>query len=300
MRDHLAELQQERSDLLRTANGPDFWTQAERPVVLDRIQRIDAVAERIERLVDDVERTRGNRNERRRAAFVTAHAHELRRLEIALANPEMSDAFVSVSAPVTPDGDLGGVETLARMYLGLAERWQFQADVLDDRLEPPSVDTVTLVVAGPGAAALLAGESGLHQLRQVGDDKKAVREVVRVEVLPVPVLPLDEGAINVSTQSHRRRGSTRRSTPIRVDGGTTGSYRATRALGPTTIAQTPWRTLPASCFPERRQRGRTRPASSVATTSALNHSSATPGRASPRAVWARCFAATSMSSSCHD
>jgi peptide chain release factor 2 len=63
--------------------------------------------------------------------------------------------------------------------------------VLDDRRGgTPPEDTLTLLVCGAGAYALLAHETGLHQLSRglaKGRQKPPDRDVVRVEVLPLPL-----------------------------------------------------------------------------------------------------------------
>src|SRR6185312_15093408 len=79
-------------------------------------------------------------------------------------NPrDLGDAFLTLSL-VTRHGDsLDAVATLARMYVNLARRHRFQVEVLDDhRDDSPPEDVIVLLVTGPGAHVLLAGESGLH------------------------------------------------------------------------------------------------------------------------------------------
>jgi protein subunit release factor A len=59
----------------------------------------------------------------------------------------------------------------------------------------PHEDTITMLLYGPGAFALLAGEAGVHQIskgpasrerKRAEADGKLHRDVVRVEVLPAP------------------------------------------------------------------------------------------------------------------
>jgi hypothetical protein len=75
------------------------------------------------------------------------------------------------------------------MYKLLAERLDLEVEVLDDHCaDDPPEDTVTLLVTGAGAYALLAQERGLHYLlegrAETPDGRKgSQREVVRVEVL---------------------------------------------------------------------------------------------------------------------
>src|SRR5205085_5140434 len=85
----------------------------------------------------------------------------------------LGDAFVTLRRVASHGAGLDGVALLARMYTALAARRGLEVDVLDDRQGgDPDEDTVTLLVSGAGAHALLAGESGLHQ---VSRGRKEVR-----------------------------------------------------------------------------------------------------------------------------
>ncbi len=105
----------------------------------------------------------------------------------------LGDAFVTLRRVAAHGSGLDAVALLARMYLALAGRRGLEADVLDDRQGgDPAEDTLTLQVSGAGAYALLAGEAGLHQVsrgrKETGGRSRPVdREVIRVEVLAVPV-----------------------------------------------------------------------------------------------------------------
>src|SRR5439155_23314000 len=102
---------------------------------------------------------------------------------------------------------------LARMYLALARRRGLEAEVLDDRKggDPPE-DTVTLQVSGAGAFALLASEAGLHQVTRGrkadrdGRKRPVDRDVVRVEVLPVPISAADFGHDEVRVEARPLKG----------------------------------------------------------------------------------------------
>ncbi len=106
---------------------------------------------------------------------------------------ELGDAFVSLTLIQSRGDGLDAVDKLARMYVDLAQRRGLEAKVLDDRQGgTPPEDTLTLLVSGAGAYALLAGEAGLHQVsrgrgqERDGRARHSDRDVVRVEVLPVP------------------------------------------------------------------------------------------------------------------
>jgi peptide chain release factor 2 len=77
------------------------------------------------------------------------------------------------------------------MYIGLGRRHALESEVLDDRRGgDPDEDVIVLLLNGAGAYILLAGEAGLHQVTRGrearGGRRPSEREVVRVEVLPVP------------------------------------------------------------------------------------------------------------------
>ena len=98
------------------------------------------------------------------------------------------------------------------MYVNLAQRRGLEVQVLDDRQGgTPPEDTLTLLVSGAGAFALLAGETGLHQVSRgrgkgrEGRPKPPDRDVVRVEVLPVPVSEAGLGREDVRAEVGRAR-----------------------------------------------------------------------------------------------
>src|SRR5205823_1317316 len=75
----------------------------------------------------------------------------------------LGDALVTLRRVAAHGAPLDAVALLARMYVALARRRGLEPDVLDDRRGgDPDEDTVTLLVGGAGAFALLAGEAGLH------------------------------------------------------------------------------------------------------------------------------------------
>jgi peptide chain release factor 2 len=104
---------------------------------------------------------------------------------------DLGDAYLVLTRIGPRDGNLDAVATLARMYLGLARRHGLEAEILDDRRGgDPAEDVIVLLLSGAGARVLLAGETGLHQLTRGrdarGGRRPGEREVVRIEVLPVP------------------------------------------------------------------------------------------------------------------
>jgi peptide chain release factor 2 len=181
--------------------------------VLDEIFRLDtilAALAALERTVQDQSDHAGQRRLtdrdaaqiRRRLETLESQAQHLAFL-VNYRNPgDLADAYVCLTR-ITPRGpNLEAVAKLAGMYKALAQRRGLEVSVLDDHQGGnPWEDAITLQLTGPGAYALLAGETGMHQfsrkLMERSDGRKTTeREVVRVEVLRVPpeevTFPADE------------------------------------------------------------------------------------------------------------
>jgi ATP-dependent Clp protease ATP-binding subunit ClpC len=102
---------------------------------------------------------------------------------------ELGDAYLSLTLVASRGVGLDAVAKLAGMYAGLARRRGLETQALDDRRGgAPPEDTLTLLVCGAGAYALLAGEAGLHQVSRgtPRGRQRPDRDVVRVEVMPAP------------------------------------------------------------------------------------------------------------------
>jgi ATP-dependent Clp protease ATP-binding subunit ClpC len=224
LRDGTGALTERKSELLGRAAAPGFWEDRRAAQVLyDEVYRIDGVLAALDYLDSAVQTLRSDLDARRRVLFDgRASPRELDRLEerldalegqarhvaflLSCRNPrDLGDAFVVLSLVGTrsrqtgegSDGTrppwLDAVACLARMYTDLARRHQLEVEVLDDRRHTdPAEDVIVLQVSGAGSHALLAGEAGLHQLARRGPGKRneerrtVDRDVVRVEVLPVP------------------------------------------------------------------------------------------------------------------
>jgi ATP-dependent Clp protease ATP-binding subunit ClpC len=199
LRERARPMESEKIELLARSARDDFWDDKDRArAVLDDVYRIDGVL----RALDDLEEAA------RRGDLATAGARGIAELErradhlellfASRAPDRLVDAFVALRLVSSQGERLGAVETLARMYMGFAERHGFEVHVLDDRAggDPPE-DAVVLLVTGPGAHALLAGESGLHEVtrwvktraRDEDEPRPSDRDLVRVEVLPAPSEP---------------------------------------------------------------------------------------------------------------
>jgi ATP-dependent Clp protease ATP-binding subunit ClpC len=195
-------LAERKSELLAQAAAEGFWddpTNSRR--VMDDVYRLDGVLTALEdlekKLRGEVERIGRQRHSERELARIDGHldAHEgqLQHLGFLVQCSDsraLGDAIVSLRLATKQGSGLGGVELLAKMYQNLAYRRGLEVTVLDDCLggDPPE-DTITLLIYGPGAFALLTNEAGVHQFskgRKQADGGKLERDVVRVEVFPAP------------------------------------------------------------------------------------------------------------------
>jgi peptide chain release factor 2 len=114
---------------------------------------------------------------------------------------DLADAYVLISSLKFEGPPIGAVPLLARLYRGLAERRRLAVEVLSERLvEKPREDALILLVSGPGAYALLAGENGLHQFKKNDAKGRSAREVARVEVLACPEEELPRSELKVDAR----------------------------------------------------------------------------------------------------
>jgi ATP-dependent Clp protease ATP-binding subunit ClpC len=204
MRDRSAPLSSRKSELLARAAAPGLWeNRAAAQALYDEIYRIDGVLQALETLARAVaeqsEATRRPRATERDLARVDERLDSLEgraRHVAALVGcrdpRDLADAFVILTRVAVHGGGLDAVGMLARMYAHLARRHHLEVEVLDDhQTADPVEDSIVLLVSGAGAHALLAAEAGLHQVSrgrgEPRDGRRTTeREMVRVEVLPVP------------------------------------------------------------------------------------------------------------------
>jgi protein subunit release factor A len=215
-------LRQRKSELLALSAAPGFWDeQSASRKLLDEIYRLDSILGAFDnlesRLRAEAENAQRHRTSDRDLQAVDdrldALEHEVRHVAFLVECSEprqLCDALLTLRLVASHGGMLDSVLLLAKMYQGLAGRRGLEVDILDDRRGgDPHEDTLTLAVAGPGAYALLAGETGLHQVSrgrkqlQGGKRRAAVREVVHVEVLPAPLgdAPLATEEVRVEVQN---------------------------------------------------------------------------------------------------
>jgi peptide chain release factor 2 len=172
--------------------------------ILDEIHLLDGVltqAESLDKDLRDVEellakRRTGDRQSRIEHELLDRLGAELDRLLLVADSPDprnAADALITITHLSSKGDPLGGVESLARMYVGFARRRHLEVAVLDDRKggDPPE-DTVSLLVSGAGAHALLAREDGIHEFNRQraqgtgGREKPRSAEIIRVDVMPAP------------------------------------------------------------------------------------------------------------------
>jgi ATP-dependent Clp protease ATP-binding subunit ClpC len=219
LREGAAPLTARKSELLTRAAAPGLWdNRAAAQALYDEVYRIDGILGALDNL-DRAVREQGEAAGRARTSerdlariderleTLESQAQQVAFL-VSCRNPrDLGDVFVTLSLVTRHGGDLESIALLARMYLNLARRHRFEAEVLDDRREEASVeDVIVLLLSGPGAYALLAGEAGLHQVSRgrsesSRDGRRGIdREVVRVEVLPVPLEEPSREAIHAEVR----------------------------------------------------------------------------------------------------
>ena len=197
LRERAAPLSTRKSAVLEMLAAPGAWDN--RPVAEERsdeVFRIDGLLAALDKL----EQTAGDLDDALRRPRLTDRdlakiEERLESLEgrarhvgflVACRDPrDLGDALVVLTRVGPKRADLEGVGKLGRMYKLLAERLDLKVEVLDDHCsaDPPE-DTVTLLVTGAGAYALLVREGGLHYLMEgrseTADGRRgSQREVVR-------------------------------------------------------------------------------------------------------------------------
>lgn len=212
-----------KTELLEQSAAPGFWNDPASRRMLDDVYRLDGVLTSVRDLEkkarNEVERARRHRLSDRDLARMNERLDALEG-EIGHAEflvqcregRELGDAMLTLQLVTAHGKGLDSVALLARMYQAFAGRRAFEVEILDDRKGgEPDEDTITMSVSGAGAYALLAGEAGLHQVTRgrKGDPegrRHAERDVVRVEVLPVPSRDSDFASDEIRTEVHGLSG----------------------------------------------------------------------------------------------
>jgi ATP-dependent Clp protease ATP-binding subunit ClpC len=204
--DRTSDLSAQKSSLLTSTADADIWSRPDEPQrIYEQVYVIDGVLARADKVRKSLQRLleAGTDSGRRRPGRVRARIEEFEcrvQQAEALLNCQdakyLGDAVVSLTLVSRLGTPLGAIERLAGMYAKFARRAQFTVAVLDDhRFESPADDTISLLVGGVGAYALLAAEAGMHVVTYGtgGDTTQQQREVVRVSVASAdPACPVIE------------------------------------------------------------------------------------------------------------
>jgi ATP-dependent Clp protease ATP-binding subunit ClpC len=198
-----------KSELLQSTQQAGFYhDRLVREATFDEIHKLDqflAWRDRLrnvfERLQHRLEQGTTTRNEesllRDQVGQFAAELEQLRFVATCRDARELGDALLCLSLVDCTGAPQRGVEKLAAMYLGLANRRRMAGEVLGEFYAGKN-DRAWLQVSGLGAYALLLREAGLHQLdhryrshspRSGHEEEHKDREVVRVDVLPLGLEP---------------------------------------------------------------------------------------------------------------
>jgi protein subunit release factor B len=219
LRERAAPMSSRKSNLLEMLAAPGAWDDRRAAEARsDEVFRIDGLLAALGRLDQELRRIE-ERLERRPSDRELARLEEqLDALEgrsrhagvlVACRDPrDLGDTFIVLSRVGPKRGDMDGVGKLGRLYLKLAQRMNLEVAILDDHITiDPVEDMIVLQLTGAGAFALVVRERGLHyfiQGRTEGTDgrKGNQREVVRVEVFPLPGPDASLGREEVRAEVH--------------------------------------------------------------------------------------------------
>jgi ATP-dependent Clp protease ATP-binding subunit ClpC len=171
----LAGKQDGRTELLARMNEPGFWEDEEqRAQVVERFRALDVAIRGEQRLAEPFEILReavhaGDAAQplrKRLAEPLERAARALDEWETRLAEEGPSALWVAISNadPLRPAGTW--VEDLARLELAWCERLGLDAQVIGYSSADGTIGRVFLEVEGPGAAAFLAMEHGIHRMHR--------------------------------------------------------------------------------------------------------------------------------------
>ena len=181
------QLSAQKSTLLARTANPGFWDDREEAGRLsDRIYRIESVLKQVEWLQHAVRRLAGKTISREDLTYFDLRIRLLELIGRDCDAKQLGDVFVGITSLSRRGEPLNGITSFAEMYRRLAKRFRFQVEAIaDQQIESPADDSIVLRINGTGAAALLEGESGMHEVvrREPGDRSKH-REMLRVEILP--------------------------------------------------------------------------------------------------------------------
>jgi ATP-dependent Clp protease ATP-binding subunit ClpC len=171
----LAGKQDGRTDLLARMNEPGFWEdEAQRAQVVERFRALDVAIRSEQRLAEPFEILRealhaGDAAQplrKRLAEPLERAAHALDEWETRRAEEGPSALWIAIANadPLRPAGTW--VEDLARLELAWCDRLGLDAQVIGYSTADGTIGRVFLEVEGPGAAAFLAMEHGVHRMHR--------------------------------------------------------------------------------------------------------------------------------------
>jgi ATP-dependent Clp protease ATP-binding subunit ClpC len=179
---------EEAGRLLVAVNAPGFWeTGADARETLDRYRSVDvmiqvearfaAVLRDLETLMQDAI---GSRDVTRLARQVEAAAHALRQWQDRVLEEGARDVWLSIERDSLQTGSAESwLSELAQMELAWCRRMHLEASVVACEFVDGEISRIILQVEGPGAAAYLAVEEGLHRrVRKIGAALKALVEII--------------------------------------------------------------------------------------------------------------------------
>jgi ATP-dependent Clp protease ATP-binding subunit ClpA/protein subunit release factor A len=187
---HLDAKRDEAGQLLTMMNAPGFWEHgADSRETLDRYRSIDVtiqVEARFAGVLRDLETLMqdaiASRDVPRLARQVERAAHALRQWQDRLLEEGARDVWLSIERTdsLQTESAASWLTELAQMQLAWCQRLHLEASIAACEFVDGELVRILLQVEGPGAAAYLAVEQGLHRrTRKVGAPLKA-----RVEIVP--------------------------------------------------------------------------------------------------------------------
>jgi ATP-dependent Clp protease ATP-binding subunit ClpC len=200
----LAEERERRSELLEAMNAPGFWDgdARARDEVLARYRTLDAAVETQSRLAARIEQALepgvAEGPVERAAGILERALAALHEWDMRLAAEGPGEALLIISCvdPRRPDGEW--LEELAEIELRWCRHASLSARIVAYTESADELTMVALHAAGPGAAAVLAMEHGVHRRRSGA----ARTQKARVEVLPAPA-PANASDPRIRDLKHR-------------------------------------------------------------------------------------------------
>ena len=179
----------EAQRLLAAINAPGFWESgADARDTLERYRGLDVTiqvearfASTLQELETLLAEAAGVRDLPRLARHVEAAAHALRQWQDRVFAEGAADVWLSIERtdPLQPDSVAAWLIELAQMEIAWCRRLHFEASAVAAAYHDGDLTRIVLHVEGPGAAAYLAVEEGVHRrVRKTGAPMKATIAIV--------------------------------------------------------------------------------------------------------------------------